>query len=234
MDATLHHGGLEKHGAPESLRGRHMTTTTLDHDYPLPQYPVSVSIEFAPDGRNRLTTFARPILSIPHMILVGPGAWCHRLDSAGLLGAAAYLLAVVNWFAILVTGTSMTSIRDFQLYYLRWRTRALAYMALFVDVYPPFGDAPYPAAIAVIEPGVARDRMTVAARPILVLPHVVILFVLVFGWAVTTFIAWLAILFTGRYPASLQGFGIGVMRWLLRVEAYVLLLVDEFPPFGFD
>jgi len=164
-----------------------MTTTTLEHDYPLPEYPVSVSIEFAPEGRNRLTTFARPILSIPHMILVGPGAWFHRLDSAGLLGAAAYVLAIVNWFAIVVTGKSMISIRDFQLYYQRWRTRALAYMALFVDAYPPFGDAPYPAAIAVIEPGVARDRVTVAARPILVLPHVVILFVLVPAWAVATF-----------------------------------------------
>jgi hypothetical protein len=234
LGATVRHGVLETRGAPESSRGQHMTTTTLDHDYPLPQYPVSVAIEFAPQGRNRLTTFARPILSIPHMILVGPGAWFHRLDSAGLLGAAAYVLAIVNWFAILMTGKSMASIRDFQLYYLRWRTRALAYMALFVDAYPPFGDAPYPAAIGVIEPGVARDRVTVAGRPILVLPHVVILFVLVPAWAVATFVAWLAILFTGRYPAALQGFGSGVMRWLLRVEAYLLLLVDEFPPFGFD
>jgi hypothetical protein len=84
--------------------------------------------------RNRLTTALRPILSIPHMILVGPGAWFHRLDSAGLLGAAAYVLAVVNWFSMLVTGESIAAIRDLQLYYLRWRMRAVAYMALFVDV----------------------------------------------------------------------------------------------------
>ena len=56
------------------------------------------------------------------------------------------------------------------------------------------------------------------AIPLLVLPHVVILFVLVFGWAVTTFIAWLAILFTGRYPASLQGFGIGVLPTALIAQ----------------
>src|SRR5690349_6992838 len=93
----------------EAPGGQHMTTTTFDRDYPLPQYPVSLSIESASGERNRLTTFARPILSIPHMILVGPGAWFHRLDSAGLLGAAAYVLAIVNWFAILVTGTSITS-----------------------------------------------------------------------------------------------------------------------------
>jgi hypothetical protein len=30
------------------------------------------------------------------------------------------------------------AVREFSLYYLRWRTRALAYMALFVDPYPPW------------------------------------------------------------------------------------------------
>ena len=209
-----------------------MTTTTFDRDYPISHYPVSVAVDSTLEGRNRLTTFLRPILAIPHMILVGPGAWFHRLDSAGLLGAAAYVLAIVNWFMILVTGESLKGIRDFQLYYLRWRTRAVAYMALFVDPYPPFGDASYPATIEVTEPTIPRDRATIAVRPILAVPHLVALFFLVFGWAVATFVAWVAILFTGAYPAALRPFGLGVMRWLLRVEAYLLLLVDEYPPFA--
>jgi hypothetical protein len=211
-----------------------MTTTTMDRDYPVSQYPVSLSVESTLEGRNRLTTALRPILAIPHMILVGPGAWLHRLDSAGLLGAAAYVLAIVNWFMILVTGESVTGIRDFQLYYLRWRTRAVAYMALFVDPYPPFGDAPYPATITVVEPAAARDRATVAVRLLLALPHLVVLCFLVLGWALATLVAWVMILLTGAYPAFLYPFGLGVMRWLLRVEAYTLLLVDEFPPFALD
>ena len=60
------------------------------------------------------------------------------------------------------------------------------------------------------------------------------LFFLMFGWLVTTVAAWFAILFTGFYPASLYPFGVGVMRWILRVEAYMLLLVDEYPPFTLD
>jgi len=208
-----------------------MTTTTLDRDYPLAHYAVEVAIESPLDERNRLTTGLRPILAIPHMILVGPGAWFHRLDSAGLLGAAAYVLAIVNWFAILINGEPLKEIRDFQLFYLRWRTRALAYMALLVDPYPPFGDATYPATISVTEPA-ARDRATVAVRLLLAMPHLVVLFFLVIGWALATFVAWLAILFTGSYPASLHPFSLGVMRWLLRVEAYLLLLVDEYPPFA--
>jgi hypothetical protein len=184
--------------------------------------------------RNRLTTFLRPVLAIPHMILVGPGSWFHRLDSAGLLGAAAYVLAIVNWFMILVTGESVAGIREFQLYYLRWRARAVAYMALFVDVYPPFGDSVYPAQITVTNPGSERDRATIAVRPILAVPHLVVLFFLLFAWALVTLAAWLVILFTGRYPAGLYPFALGVMRWMLRVEAYLLLLVDEYPPFTLD
>ena len=210
------------------------SATTPDRDYPRSHYPVSVSIESPLGGRNRLTTGLRPILAIPHVILVGPGGWLHRLDSAGLLGAAAYVLAIVNWFVILVGGESIRGIRDFQLYYLRWRTRAVAYMALLVDPYPPFGDAPYPATIAVTEPAAPRDRATIAVRLILAVPHLVVLFFLVAAWALGTVVAWVAILFTGAYPAFLYPFGLGVMRWLLRVEAYLLLLVDEYPPFTLD
>ena len=210
-----------------------MTTTTMDQDYPLSKYPVGVSIETQTGERNRLTSALRPILAIPHMILVGPGAWLHRFDAAGLIGAAAYILAIVNWFAILVAGESIQGIRDFQLYYLRWRTRAVAYMALFVDPYPPFGDGPYPASIEVTEPTV-RDRATIAVRLILAVPHLVVLFFLVLAWVLCTVVAWFAILFTGSYPTSLYPFACGVMRWTLRVEAYLLLLVDEYPPFTLD
>ena len=197
-------------------------------------YPVTVTVETRLENRDRLTGALRPILAIPHMILVGPGTWLNRANSAGLLGAAAYVLAIVNWFAILISGESIKGIRDFQLYYLRWRTRAVAYLALFVDPYPPFGDAPYPASIEVIEPVGPRDRATIAARLVLAVPHFVALFFLVLGWCVATIVAWFSILFAGRYPASLHPFGVSVMRWLLRVEVYVLLLVDEYPPFALE
>jgi hypothetical protein len=197
-------------------------------------YPVSVTIETNVGNRDRLTTAFRMILAIPHAILVGPAGWIHRVGSAGLLGGAAFVLAVVSWFTILITGEQPKGIRDFTLYYLRWRVRALAYMALFVDVYPPFGDQPYPASIEVAEPQLPRDRATVAVRLLLALPHFVLLFFLVVAWIVTSVIAWFAILFTGKYPAGLHPFGVSVMRWMLRVEAYVLLLVDEYPPFALE
>lgn len=96
-------------------------------------YPVSVTVEPQTTGRNRLTTALRPLLAIPHAILVGPVYFSSRTGGAGLLGGVAYLMAIVSWFTLLITGEQLRGIREFSLYYLRWRTRALAYMALFAD-----------------------------------------------------------------------------------------------------
>ena len=125
-----------------------------------------------------------------------------------------------------------TPIRRFTRYYLRWRVRALAYLMLLADVYPPFGDAPYPATMELVEPGAVRDRLSVGLRLLFAIPHFIVLFFVLCAWWVTTVISWFAILITGRYPPSLYGFGVGALRWLIRVEAYVLLLVDEYPPFS--
>ena len=54
------------------------------------------------------------------------------------------------------------------------------------------------------------------------------------AWVVTTLVAWFVILFTGRYPRSLYEFSLGALRWTTRVEAYLLLLTDEYPPFTLD
>src|SRR5579864_1425836 len=197
-------------------------------------YPVSVTIEPQLEHRDRVTIAFRLILAIPHTILVGPIYWMYRGGSVGLLGAAAYFLAVVSWFTLLITGEHIRGIREFSLYYLRWRTRAVAYMALFVDPYPPFGDGAYSATIEVLDPAVPRDRATIAVRVLLAVPHFVLVFFLLIGWVVTSVIAWFAILFTGSYPTSVYPYGVGVMRWMLRLEAYLLLLVDEYPPFSLE
>jgi hypothetical protein len=204
-------------------------------------YPVSVSLEPSLTNRNRLTTAFRLILAIPHLILVGGVGLglASRGDSrttiggeGGLLGAVAILLAIVSWFTIVVAGTHIIGIRQFTSFYLRWRVRALAYFMLLEDGYPPFGDAPYPASIEVADPVGPRDRLAVGLRLLLALPHVIVLFFLLLAWSFTTIAAWFIILFTGDYPQGLYEFGVGALRWRLRVEAYMLLMVDEYPPFS--
>lgn len=204
-------------------------------------YPVSVTIEPHLSDRNRLTTAFRLVLAIPHLILVGgigTVAVSHgdgkttAGGEGGLLGAVAIFLAIVSWFTIVLAGTHIAGIRQFTAFYLRWRVRALAYLMLLEDPYPPFGDGPYPASIDITDPVSPRDRLTVALRLLLVIPQVVVLIFVLLAWALTTIVAWFAILFTGTYTRALYEFGVGALRWRLRVEAYVLLMVDDYPPFS--
>jgi Domain of unknown function (DUF4389) len=74
--------------------------------------------------------------------------------------------------------------------------------------------------------------LTVAVRLILAIPHFIVLTFVLLAWFFITIGAWFSILFTGAYPASLYDFAVGALRWRLRVEAYTLLMVDEYPPFS--
>ncbi len=78
------------------------------------------------------------------------------------------------------------------------------------------------------------SRWLIFVKWLLAIPHIIILYALGIAASVVTFIAWFAILFTGRYPQGLYGFAVGYMRWSLRVQAYVLLMRDEYPPFSLD
>jgi hypothetical protein len=196
-------------------------------------YPVTYEVEPQITQRNRLTVAFRSILAIPQWLLVGePG----EDVGGGVIGTAATIMAIISWFAIVFTGRQPRGLWDFTNFYMRWRGNALAYMALLRDEYPPFGpgDGSYPASFGVDAFPETRNRWSVGLRLIYAIPQLIVLFFLGIAWLVTVIIGWFAILFTGRYPEGLYTFGVGYMRWSLRVEAYLLLMRDEYPPFAFD
>jgi hypothetical protein len=195
---------------------------------------VAFDVEPQLSDRNRLTTAFRIILAIPHLLLVGGaglGFSVGSYSSGGVLGTAAGVMAVISWFGIVFVATHPVGLWDFGAFYLRWRSRSLPYLMLLRDDYPPFGEGEYPTTFEVTRPTGERNRWSVGLRIFYVIPQVIVLVFVNLAWAVTTIVAWFAILFTGRYPAGLYGFGIGVLRWDLRVEAYLLLMRDEYPPF---
>jgi hypothetical protein len=209
-------------------------------------HPVWIDVEPALDQRNRLTTAFRLILAIPHLLLVGApvaavlswgsggegGADYDWGAGGGVLGAVAAVCAVIAWFAIVFTGRHPTGLWQLVAFYMRWRVRAVSYVSLLRDDYPPFGEGPYPVMIELTEPDGPRNRVTVAFRIFLAIPHLIAIWALGIAWAVTSIIAWFAILLTGRYPEGLYRFGVGVFQWNMRVEVYLLLLRDEYPPFS--
>ena len=225
-------------------------TMPLDHAHaraPAARFTL-VTVTPALENRNRLTCFFRPILAIPHILLVGaPTAFGLSLGwrltngpqadwgaGTGLLGLVAGVAALIAWFAILFTGEYPLGLWDLASFYLRWRVRAMAYMTLLRDEYPPFGDGDYPARVSVLPPEMERNRLTTAFRVFLLIPHFIVLWLLSLGWCFSSIAAWLTIMFTGRYPQALYGYGVSVLRWSVRVEAYLLLLHDEYPPFAME
>lgn len=212
------------------------------------EHPVRVVVEPARGARNRLTVAFRVILALPHFLLVGgpiaaAWAWSESGNAmtdfdwslgGGVLGAVAFVCAVIGWFAILFTGEYPKGLRSLVTYYMRWRVRASAYAALLRDEYPPFGDAAYPAQFQFTGAARERNRLTVAFRPVLAIPQLIVTSVLGFAWGFVTVIAWFAILFTGEYPRGMYRFATQVLQWSTRVEAYILLLHDEYPPFTLE
>jgi hypothetical protein len=80
-------------------------------------------------------------------------------------------------------------------------------------------------------PPVDRNRLTVFFRWIMAIPHWIWIVFYGIGAAVVVFCAWFAILFTGRYPAGMYDFVAGYLRYSVRVNAYIYLVCDTFPPF---
>jgi hypothetical protein len=207
---------------------------------------VDVVVPPALTRRNRLTCAFRPLLAIPHAILVGApvalvassggtnGPRLHWGASGGLFGVVAFVVAVLAWFAIVFGAGYPDGLWNLAALYMRWRVRAFAYMALLRDEYPPFGDGSYPAELVLERPTGPRNVLTVAFRLILVIPHAIAIWLLSIMWVIVTIIMWLSILFTASCPEKLYRFSVGVLRWSTRVEVYLLLLRDEYPPFSLD
>ena len=192
-------------------------------------YPVSLDAELDPN-LSRWLWLVKWFLAIPHYIVII------------FLWIAFAVLTVVAFFAILFTGKYPRGIFDFNVGVLRWTWRVgfYSFSALGTDRYPPFSlkVEDYPARFDVEYPE-RLSRGLVLVKWLLGIPHYIVVGILQGGSYgglndVIVIFAAIALLFTGRYPASLFDLVMGFNRWAFRVIAYASLMRDEYPPFRFS
>ena len=209
-------------------------------------YPARLNIDY-PEKLNRVSTLFRLVWAIPIFVILAlltatatdtvtvitnSGEVVSRITTTGLgiaggLFVATMLMIVFRqryprwWF-------------DFALALSRFSNRIGAYLVLLTDRYPST-EAEQSVHLDFEYPDVRQDlnRWMPLVKWLLAIPHYIVLAVLGVGAIVAVFIAWFAILITGRYPRPLFNYVVGVGRWALRVQAYTsLLITDRYPPFS--
>ncbi len=77
-----------------------------------------------------------------------------------------------------------------------------------------------------------RSRLTTFFRLLTFVPAAILTYIYVLAAEVVVFIAWFALLFTGRYPEGMYNFVSGAVRNSTRLQGYFCLLTDQYPPWN--
>jgi hypothetical protein len=87
--------------------------------------PARLSIERAPQ-LNRWLVLVKWLLAVPHYIVLF------------VLFIAVYVVVIIGFFAVLITGKWPEGMRNFVIGVMRWSNRVSIYIYLITDIYPPF------------------------------------------------------------------------------------------------
>jgi hypothetical protein len=89
--------------------------------------PVRSELSFD-ESADRLSSALRIIWAIPAFVI------------GFLVGIAGYIVVIISWFAIVITGNQSRGMWDFVLKVLRFTFQCQSYVLLMTDTYPKFGD----------------------------------------------------------------------------------------------
>lgn len=183
-------------------------------------YPVRLDIPY-PQEFSRWLPLVKWILAIPHLIILY------------LLNIAYQIICVIAFFAVIITSEYPKGLFDFAVGVRRWYLNVNSYIFLLRDEYPPFSWEPgaYPSTLE-IDRAEKLNRFMPLIKWLLAIPHLIVLAFLMIGVVIVTIVALFAILFTKEYPRGMFDYTVGVLRWTERVNAYILFMRDEYPPFS--
>jgi hypothetical protein len=77
-----------------------------------------------------------------------------------------------------------------------------------------------------------QNRWAPLYKWFLAIPHYVVALALAIAAVGAVLVGFFAILFTGKFPLGPRDFIVNAWRYGLRVQAYVGLLTDQYPPFA--
>ncbi len=192
-------------------------------------YPATFTFD-PPEKVANWRVIGNIVLAIPHFIVLY------------VLNFVAQILAFVAWILGVFTGKVPEGILTFIAMFIRYSTRVNIYASFLKEEYPPFsfettfadpGDDPR-VRVDFIGETEGRNRLTIFFRILLTIPHLIVLALIGIVAIFVYIIGWFAVLFTGRWPVGLRNFVIGLTRWSTRLNAYMYLLTDTFPPFSFE
>ncbi len=178
-------------------------------------------------GELLLRSFLGPIyMGFPHIFLMS------------FFNIWSGIVSFIAFWVILFTGRYPQSFFEYQVKLIRWGVRLNARRYNLVDGYPSFStsgtdtltdfDMDYPESLS-------RGKLLLKAFFgffYCILPHTFVLIFRIIWGAILSFVAWWAVLFTGKYPKSMHEFQVGTIRWSTRLSLYVLYMTDTYPPFS--
>lgn len=185
-------------------------------------YPITYEADFNAVP-NRWTTFFRPILAIPWLIV------------AIFWGLLFFFTHIFAWIAVTILGRYPQWLYDFNSGVIRYGIRFSSWFCLQTDEWPPFGisdDPSYPIRVNFPPPAESQSRLKAFFRLILAIPVLIVVTIVAYVVQYIVAAAWLTIVFRGYLPEWLFSVLAHLHSLDARVYGYAAILTDDYPPIG--
>jgi len=192
--------------------------------------PYPVQLEFHADRHMaKWRPLVQWLLAIPHLLI----AWALRY--------LRQVLTLISLFTVLFTEQIPRPLFDAIVMTYRYEWRAMSYAFFLHEDYPPFDfdlssedDEMEPhTSLRLAYPG-HLERWKPLYKWFLAIPQYFVVAGLFIAACLGIIGGFFAVLVTGEYPEGVRDFLVSAYRYALRVEAYVGLLTDRYPPFSLD
>jgi hypothetical protein len=190
--------------------------------------PFPAQLEFHADRRiTRWRPLVQWLLAVPHLMV------------ARVLNTLRSVLTLISFFTVLFTKEIPRPLFDAIAMTYRYEWRAMSYALFLHEDYPPFDFRPASAddsaephtTLSLTYPD-ELNRWAPLYKWFLAIPQYFVTLALAVAAVGAVFVGFFAVLFTGTFPLGPRDFIVDAWRYGLRVQAYVGLLTDQYPPFA--